>query len=152
MTTNNYFQVLPKEVQQALGKAAYDTFLHFNPPFAFTGKWEDVKPDMKARWLAVVEAIFNELQGLEEHVTTRMELFDVAHSVLDEAIKRFEAIRPEDTHLNNYQLLEWLRSAFAEVTNARLLMLRADIAAGNVQHEGDESTLPVNIPNVRLSE
>lgn len=149
---NNYFQVLPEHVQQALGKAAFDTFIHHVPAFPFTGKWEDVQPDMKARWLAVVESIMNELMGLEEHVTTRMDLFNQAHQVLDDSVRRFEAIRPDDAGFNNYQLLEWLRSAHAEIINARLLMNRADIAAGNHQDTGEESTLPVNIPNVRKSE
>lgn len=136
----------------ALGKAAFDTYLYHEPSFAWTGKWSDVSPAMQGRWLAVVEAVMNELQQLEEHVTTRMQLFNEAHQVLDDSVRRFEAIRLEDAGFNNYQALEWLRSAHAEIINARLLMNRADIAAGNVQHEGDESTLPVSIPNVRKSE
>lgn len=149
---NSYFRVLPRDIQQALGKAAYNAYLHANPPFQFTGQWESMRPEMQARWMTVVEAVFNELQGLQEHVTTKLELFNTAHEVLRAAVERFESISPDDTHLNNYQLLEWLRSAFAEITNARLLMLRADIAAGNVNDSGDESTARVNIPNTRLSE
>lgn len=148
--SNNYFQVLPPVTQQALGKAAYNAFLHHPPAFVFTGNWDDRTTELQARWLAVVEAIMNELQGLQETVTTRMEVFNMAQEVLRGAIERFEGIRAEDTHLNNYQLLEWLRSANAEITNARLLMNRADIASGN--HEDAEDTAMVRIPNIRLSE
>lgn len=149
---NEYFSALPRIVQEALGKTAYDTFLHHNPPFAFTGKWKDVKPDMKERWMAVVEAIFNQVETLEGHVSTQLEIFNEARNVLDNAVTRFENIRPTDTNLNNYQLLEWLRSANAEIVNARLLLNRADIAAGLHQDVGDQSTVPVNVPNVRKSE
>lgn len=149
---NNYFRVLPSDVQQALGKAAFTAYINHPPSFQFSGQWESMKPEMQTRWLAIVEAVMNQLMGLEEHVTTRMEIFNLAHTTLDEAIRRFEAIRPEDTHLNNYQLLEWLRSANAEVINARLLMNRADIEAGHHQDSGDESTVRVTIPNTRLSE
>ncbi len=149
---NSYFQALPKEKQHELGKVASDAFIHFEPPFQWKGTWADMDSAMQNRWMAVAESIFTQLQGLEEYVTTRMDLFNEAHRVLDDSVKRFEAIRPDDAGFNNYQLLEWLRSAHAEIINARLLMLRADIVAGNVHHSGDESTVRVSIPNVQTGE
>jgi hypothetical protein len=150
LLSNDYFQSLPDETKAALGKVAFDTYLHFDPPFAWTGKWEDVTPAMKTRWLAIVEAVMNALQ-VQEYVPSHMELFNQARRVLDESIERFEAIRPEDHSFNNYQWLETLRSANAEIINARLLMNRADIATGHIG-TGDEDTANVRIPNVRTPE
>lgn len=152
MAPNNYFQVLPNETKLALGKSAFDTFVNFSPEFVWKGRWQDLNPETQSRWLAIVESIMNQLQDLEEYVTTKMQLFNEASRVLDESVQRFESIRADDTSYNNYQLLEWLRSAHAEIINARLLMNRADIAAGNHKDEGDDDTMNVIIPNVSPSE
>lgn len=148
---NPYFQALPDATRMELGRAAFETYLNYEPSFAWTGTWDNLTPQMKLRWMAIVESVMNALQGLEEHVTTHMELFNQAHRVFDEAVQRFEAINPADTDHNNYQLLEWLRSANAEILNARLLMNRADIATGNIGDIG-EDTARVVLPNVRIAE
>lgn len=151
-TPNEYFRALPEDMQQALGKAAYSAYLYADPPFQFTGKWEGMKPDMQARWLVVVECIMNALQENHETVTGKMETFNELQRVLNDATERFEGIRPQDSFFNNYQLYETLRSALAEVDNARLLMLRANNEQGNVNYSGDENTANVRIPNVHKGE
>jgi len=149
---NAYFTVLPKSVQWALGKAAYDTFLNHPPAFAFSGKWEDVRPDMKERWLAVVRAIMNALQDQQEFVTTDLMEYNERQRVLADAVERFENWKPDEAYHNNYQQLAQLISLHAEVVNAQLLINRSDFEHGNFQVTGIETTKKVFIPNVGTSE
>lgn len=152
MSTNNYFQVLPKETQQALGKAAFNAYIFHPPAFEFVGRWDDLKPEMQARWLAIVETILNQLQDRQEFVTTELMEYNERQRVLADAVERFENWKPDVAYHNNYQQLTILVSLHAEVVNAQLLINRKDIEQGHFKTEGDGDTAKVFIPNVKAAE
>jgi len=153
VSTNNYFQVLPEAIKQALGKAAFDAYLHHPPPFEFIVQWDDLKPEIQARWYAIVETIMNQLQDRNEFVTTELMEYNERARVLADAVERFETWKPDDDIFqNNYQKLTHLISLHGEVVNAQLLISRKDIEQGNFQVKGESDTAKVFIPNVRMSE
>lgn len=145
---NNYFQVLSLTIQQALGKAAFDAYIHAEPHFQFTGKWEDLKPEMRSRWQVVVEAVMNQIQDMDEFVTTELMAYNERQRVLADATDRFENWKQDEGYHNNYQQLAQLISLHAEVVNAQLLVNRKDIEQGKFQVTGVEDTQRVRIPNI----
>lgn len=135
-----------------MGKAAFDAFINFPPSFVWNGTWEDSDTNYKARWLAVVENILNQLQDKQEFVTTELMAYNERQRVLADAVERFETWKPDEAYHNNYQQLAQLMSLHAEIINAQLLVNRADIEKGNFQVSGSEDTANVRIPNVRMDE
>lgn len=153
MSTNNYFQVLPESVKQSLGKSAFDAYIHHPPAFEFLVQWDDLKPEMQARWYAIVETILNQLQDRQEFVTTELMAYNERQRVLADAVERFETWKPDDEIFqNNYQKLSHLISLHGEVVNAQLLISRKDIEQGNFKTTGDGDTARVFIPNVKAAE